>query len=81
MGWNRQQQEAKRRLEQLQIKHWKFIKPFLQDFFYYSTLAGCFYDQTIGDKLFLKLPDPLGTEIRKEYKKLEHHPALHNFAT
>ena len=55
-GVGKQQQEAIRRLEQIQIKKWIFIKPFLQDFMYYSTLAGCFYDKTIGEKLFMKLP-------------------------
>ena len=56
-GVGKQQQEAIRKLEQIQIKKWIFIKPFLQDFMYYSTLAGCFYDKTIGEKLFMKLPD------------------------
>ena len=32
----KQQQEASRKLEQIQIKKWVFIKPFLQDFMHYS---------------------------------------------
>ena len=55
-GVGKQQQDAIRKLEQIQIKKWIFIKPILQDFIYYSTVARCFYDKTIGEKLFIKLP-------------------------
>ena len=41
-GIGTHQQNAIRRLEQIQIKKWIFIKPFLQDFMCYSTIAGCF---------------------------------------
>ena len=34
---------------------------------YYSTIAGFFYDKIIGEKLFMKLPEPLGSII---YKKI-----------
>ena len=44
------QQEAIRKLEQIQIKKWIFIKNFLQDFMYYSTITVCFYDRTIEKK-------------------------------
>ena len=74
-------QDAIRRLEQIQIKNWTFIKPFLQDFMYYSTRAGCFYDKTIGEKLFMKLPEPLGSIIHKKYKEQTVIPQLDNTAT
>ncbi|KAH7666057.1 hypothetical protein IHE45_13G076200 [Dioscorea alata] len=57
-NYGKQQVDAIKKLEQLQIKNWTFIKPFLLDFMYYSSIAGCFYDKTIGEKLFLKLPEP-----------------------
>ena len=41
-GVGTHQQDAIRKLEQIQIKKWTFIKRFLQDFMYYSTIAGCF---------------------------------------
>lgn len=66
---NASQVDAIRKLEQLQIKTWSEIKPFYQDFMYYSTKAGCFYDKTIGEKLFLKLPEPLGSIIHKKYNE------------
>ena len=75
------QVDAIRKLEQIQIKKWIFIKPFLQDFMYYSTIAGCFYDQTIGEKLFMKLPEPLGSLIHKKYKEQTVIPQLDNIAT
>ena len=56
IGVGRQQQETIKKLEQIQIKKLIFIKPFLQDFIYYSTIAECFYDKIIGEKLFMKLP-------------------------
>ena len=68
-GVETHQQDAIRKLEQIQIKNWIFIKPFLQNFMYYSTIAGCFYDQTIGENFFMKLPKPLGSIIHKKYKE------------
>ncbi|KAH7681583.1 hypothetical protein IHE45_05G068500 [Dioscorea alata] len=45
----KQQVEAIRKLEQIPIKNWAIIKPFLLDFMYYSCIAGCFYDKTIDE--------------------------------
>ena len=36
---------------------------------YYSIIAGWLYDKTIGEKLFMKLPEPLGSIIHKKYKE------------
>ncbi|KAH7685547.1 hypothetical protein IHE45_04G047000, partial [Dioscorea alata] len=44
-NYGKQQIEAIKKLEQLQIKNWAFIKPFILDFMYYSSIAGCFYDK------------------------------------
>lgn len=73
-GYDKQQAEAIKKLEQLQIRDWKYIKPFLQDFMYYSSVARYYYDKSIGEKLFLKLPAPLGNQIHKQFK--ESHPNL-----
>lgn len=43
VGIGAQQVEAIRKLEQLQIKMRVYIKSFLLDFIYYSTIADCFY--------------------------------------
>ena len=48
---------------------------------YYNTLAGCFYDKTIGEKLFMKLPEPLRSIIHKKYKEQVIIPQLYNIAT
>ena len=64
-----QQQEAVRRLEQLNINNWDNIKSFLQEYAYYTMLAGCFYDEGIMKKLILKLPGQLGKNIYEKYKK------------
>ena len=34
---------------------------------YNSTIAECFYDKTIGEKLLMKLPELLGSIIHKKY--------------
>ena len=65
----RQQQETIRKLEEIQIKKWIFIKLLLRDFMVYSIVAGCFYDRTIGEKLFMKLSEPLRSMIHKKYNK------------
>ena len=48
---------------------------------YYSTRAGCFYDKTIREKLFMKLPEPLSSIIHKKYKQQTVIPQLDNIAT
>ena len=48
---------------------------------YYSTLAGCFYDKTIGEKLFMKLLELLSSMIHKKYKEQVITPQLDNIAT
>ena len=48
---------------------------------YYNTVAGCFYDKTIGEKLFMKWPEPLGSIIHKKYKEQVITPQLDNIAT
>jgi len=65
------QMDAMRTLEQLQLKDWRNVKKFLNDFFFYCNMAGCYYETSIADKLFLKLPGPLGQEIYKEFKENE----------
>ena len=57
-----------------------FYKTLLQDFMYYSIIAGCFYDKTIGVKLFMKLSEPLGSIIHKKYKEQTGIPQLDNIA-
>ena len=51
----KQQRDAIRKLEQIQIKKWIFIKPFLQDFMCYNTVACCFYNKTIGEKIVYEI--------------------------
>ena len=45
------------------------MKPFLQVFMYYNTIAWCFYNKIIGEKLFMKLPEPLGSILHKKYRE------------
>ena len=73
--------ESIRKIEQLSIRNWKYIKPFLQDFLYHSCLAGCFYDEGIIEKLFAKLPDDLGKKIYTLYKATPMEPTLKNVST
>ena len=48
---------------------------------YYNTIVGCFYDRTIGEKLFMKLPESLSSIIHKKYKEQIITPQLDNIAT
>ena len=73
--------ESIRKIEQLSIRNWKYIKPFLQDFLYHNCLAGCFYDERIIEKLFAKLPDDLGKKIYTLYKATPMEPTLKNVST
>ncbi|KAH7690169.1 hypothetical protein IHE45_02G027600, partial [Dioscorea alata] len=71
-NYGQQQIESIKKLEQLQIKNWTFIKPFLLDFMYYSSIAGCFYDKTIGEKLFMKLPDEYVSDTESIYSIISY---------
>ncbi|KAH7659679.1 hypothetical protein IHE45_16G046300, partial [Dioscorea alata] len=71
-NYGKQQIEAIRKLEQIQIKNWSFIKPFLLDFMYYSCIAGCFHDKTIGDKLFMKLIDEYVSDTESIYSIISY---------
>ena len=48
---------------------------------HYSLIVGCFYDRTIGEKLFMKFPKPLGSIIHKKYKEQIVISLLDNIAT
>ena len=48
---------------------------------YYSTIIGCFYDRTIGEKLFMKLPELLVCTIHKKYNEQIVTPQPDNIAT
>ena len=65
------QRNALIKLEQLSISNWCYIKEFLKEFFYYCTLSGNTFDETIGKKLFNKLPGALGREIEERWNKRE----------
>ncbi|KAH7659772.1 hypothetical protein IHE45_16G052600, partial [Dioscorea alata] len=71
-NYGQQQIDAIKKLEQLQIKNWTFIKPFLLDFMYYSSIAGCFYDKIIGEKLFMKLPDEYVSDTESIYSIISY---------
>lgn len=78
--------EAIRMLARLQLKKWTDINLFLQDFLYYSSIAGKLYDQDVGETLFQKLPGPLGLEIHRKYKEYIRDnpnmlPGLNNICT
>jgi len=59
------------KLEQLSINNWCHIKNFLKDFFYYCAISGNAFDQSLGKKLFIKLPGSLGREIEERWNKRE----------
>ncbi|KAH1111087.1 hypothetical protein GLYMA_04G124700v4 [Glycine max] len=44
-------------LERLSISYFGKIKEFTQDYLMYASIAGGFTDRSLGEKLFLKLPD------------------------
>lgn len=59
---------------------------FLQDYYYYVNLAGCTYEEAKLEKMFLKLPGPLGQEIYQTYKNwpsehIQGQPYVKNIAT
>lgn len=69
IGSQQLQEDALRKLEQLQLKDWKYIKPFLQDFFYLTTVSGNTFNREISEKIFTKLPGPLGLQIAKNWRE------------
>lgn len=62
-------EDAIRQLEQLSLYKWKYIKKFLNDYFYYTCISGNCYNQDIGERLFKKLPGALGIEIAERWKQ------------
>ena len=65
-------------LERLSITYFGKIKEFLQDYLMYASIAGCFHDISVGEKMFLKLPGKLGQKIRESWKNDEVTPMLNN---
>lgn len=59
------QQNSRRILEQIQLEDWRFIKPFLQDYFIHACKSGNAFNQDVGNMLSRKLPGALGDEITK----------------
>ena len=57
-GVGKQQHDAIRKLEQIQIKKWIFTKPLLQYFMYYSTVAGCFNHKTLRENCLWNYQNP-----------------------
>lgn len=65
------QKEALIHLEQISITNWKYIKEFLNDYFYYCGISGNAFDQYLGKKLLNKLPGALEREIEERWNKRE----------
>lgn len=61
------QRNAVKKLEQLSIKSWNYIVPFLNDYVYNATVSGNAFSTEIGERMFKKLPEPLGSQIEKSY--------------
>ncbi|CAI8597173.1 unnamed protein product [Vicia faba] len=65
------QAEAMRDLEQIQLYDWNHIIEFLQDFYALASTSGNYFSTELGERLFTKLPGPLGHEIQENWKKIE----------
>lgn len=64
-GLDLRQKEVMLDLEQLQLHNWKYIKLFYNDFFALTTVSGNYYNPSLGEILFSKLPKELGKKIHK----------------
>ena len=67
------QKKAMRDLEQLSLKNWTsglYVKKFVNHYVYLTTIAGNTFNKEIGEKLFHKLPGPLGLEIHTKWNEL-----------
>ncbi|KAL2462101.1 Uncharacterized protein Adt_45521 [Abeliophyllum distichum] len=65
--------KAMRDLEQLNLYKWtkgKYVKNFLNEYYYLTAISGNTFNQEIGQKLFHKLPGPLGLEITESWNNL-----------
>ena len=69
MGFTSIQERCVRQLEQLHINTYKYIIPFLQDYFYLTCKSGNTFNKDLGERLFTKLPGPLGIEITERWRK------------
>ncbi|EXC01927.1 hypothetical protein L484_018840 [Morus notabilis] len=69
---NPEQKECMAALEKISTSNYKYIKPFLQDYIYYTAMSGNTYNNQIGEKMLIKLPVPL----RLKYHPLKEQPSL-----
>lgn len=63
------QKDVEYALEQITLKEWKYIKPFLQYYFYFSVISRNTFNKKICERLFKKLPGTLGREIEDIWEK------------
>ncbi|KAA8540648.1 hypothetical protein F0562_024434 [Nyssa sinensis] len=68
LGIQSQQQEAMAELERLSLSSYMYIKQFLVDFMYNTSISGNAFNPVILDKLMLKLPGALGKKIQERWK-------------
>ncbi|KAL2465790.1 Uncharacterized protein Adt_41641 [Abeliophyllum distichum] len=65
--------KAMRDLEQLNLYKWtkgKYVKNFLNEYYYLTAISGNTFNHEIGQKLFHKQPRPLGLEITESWNNL-----------
>lgn len=56
-------------LEQIMLKEWKYVKSFLQYYFYFTVISGNTLNREIYERLSKKLPRKLGREIEDIWEK------------
>ena len=70
VGLNLRQIDSMRDLEQIQLYDWNHVIEFLQNFYALASTSGNYFSKELGERLFTKLPGPLGKEIHENWKKL-----------
>lgn len=56
-------------LEQIMLKEWKYVKSFLQYYFFFTVISGNTLNREIYERLSKKLPRKLGREIEDIWEK------------
>ncbi|PON73752.1 hypothetical protein PanWU01x14_056400 [Parasponia andersonii] len=63
------QQDAMKKLEQIYIRDWRYIKAYINDFVKLGNISGSAMDYELGQKMMIKLLGALGSEILVKWNK------------
>ncbi|XP_031102655.1 uncharacterized protein LOC116006432 [Ipomoea triloba] len=80
-GLTIRQAEAMRDLEQIQLYDWHKVIDFLIDFLSLACTSGNYFSKDLGERLFSKLPGPLGKEIHDSWNLIPKEELFDNMGT